>query len=654
MGSPPSTSGRGRGKKTAINVGAGPSGLQTSLFTPSGGDFDAAAGSRDSAVGAAGSRPGSSLGHSRGGDEQPHGKITKIGRKRVRHVSEWKQNIAKLKRNKGLSYVSYTTGKVMPARKQGAPCDDGCFIKVGQEACEAIFKNCWDIGSYDERLNYFNSCLTEVKFKRKYTKKSVSKRPMRTVFSVQYSGKVTQVCRKGFMALHGMTPREMQMFLAKRKASLTGPLPKDKRGKHPSPHKITGLKLERVYEHIESIPVATSHYSRKKNPHKQYADSTLTIKNLYSHYDMWMMTEHRGEDRVTENFYRQIFTSCYNIGFKHPQTDMCNKCFALDQAMSDIRGIAEKSEELENLQAEKESHITLADSAWNLLKAQQKDEDPDCMIIAVDLQQTLPCPKLGVNRFYYTRKLWVYNLCIFDVKTKKSHMCLWDESTGGRGADEVASCIYRWLQENRQGRTKLRVFCDNCAGQNKNKFMVLMALQQIHLKTLTKVEFIFLISGHSFLPCDRSFGLIEKKLRTYLTIESPAQYADIIKSCNQKKFVIVNMRTRDFLNFHDLEKYCHWRTPTRIKGAFHKARQLVVSDQNLATYKVKLHYKMQDDPKSCFEVSIAIGGSGWRGGGGGKNEVSVSQMLTLTWLMLNYSPDILIIMLLLIRINLVT
>ena len=35
--------------------------------------------------------------------------------------------------------------------------------------------------------------------------------------------------------------------------------------------------------------------------------------------------------------------------------------------------------------------------------------------VAMDLQQTLPCPRLSVGIAYYLRKLWVYNFCILDI-----------------------------------------------------------------------------------------------------------------------------------------------------------------------------------------------------------------------------------------------
>ena len=86
----------------------------------------------------------------------------------------------------------------MPKRVPGPLCKDGCFDKVGEEGCAEIFKNCWEIGIYDGRLNYLNACVSERKFKGKYTEKSVSLHPMCIVFSVKYSGNTFEVCHSGF------------------------------------------------------------------------------------------------------------------------------------------------------------------------------------------------------------------------------------------------------------------------------------------------------------------------------------------------------------------------------------------------------------------------------------------------------------------------
>lgn len=70
-------------------------------------------------------------------------------------------------------------------------------------------------------------------------------------------------------------------------------------------------------------------------------------------------------------------------------------------------------------------------------------------------------------------------------------MFVWDETVGGCGSDGVGSCIIKWLKmkaDQGQDFVKLRVFCDNCGGQNKNIFIILMTLQQVHAHHLIRVD----------------------------------------------------------------------------------------------------------------------------------------------------------------------
>ena len=85
------------------------------------------------------------------------------------------------------------------------------------------------------------------------------------------------------------------------------------------------------------------------------------------------------------------------------------------------------------------------------------------------------------------------------------------------------------------------LFCDNYAGQNKNHIMVLMALKLVQASLLFRVEFIFMVSGHSYLPCDRAFGNIEKKLATYASITCPAIFKEAFATVIGKMNPVINM-----------------------------------------------------------------------------------------------------------------
>ena len=544
------------------------------------------------------------------------GKVEKKGRKRVRQVEKWGKNVAKSRRNKGLEYTSYATKKTVAGRKQGPPCPDGCFARIGAEACAEIYKSCWEIGSYDARLQYYNSCVSERKFKRKYTKKDTSLRPMQICYQVRHGGTVHDICKAGFISIHGMTKKEIEYFLWKRKHSSTGNIPTDQRGKHPSGRKITGVALDLIHQHIQSVPVTTSHYSRIKNPHRQYAQEGLTIGRLYSEYQSWMLENHDESLIVKESFYKHIFTTEYNIAFQHPKTDVCNLCTAFSLQIKELND----PDELEDAQLQFKQHTDSAHKATDLLRAAADDSDDDVMVIAVDLQQTLQCPKMAVNRAYYTRKLWLYNLCIYDVKRKRPHLFLWVESEGGRGADDICSCIHKWLEIHANGRKKLKIYADNCAAQNKNKTIVLMALRKIHEQSLSRVDFIYMVSGHSFLPCDRIFGIIEKQIRRVSCLTSPDAYISHIKLSMKKDFDITVMHSGDFLSFSALQNYCKWRTPGGpLTGSFRKARQIVVSDAFPAGYLLKLHYDQHENVGTFMKVMLTEKGPGkGRGKGRGR------------------------------------
>lgn len=114
-------------------------------------------------------------------------------------------------------------------------------------------------------------------------------------------------------------------------------------------------------------------------------------------------------------------------------------------------------------------------------------------------------------------------------------------------------------------------FADNCAEQNTNHPVVLMALQQVHSGRLKCVEFVFLVSGHSYMPCNRSFGLAEKKIRRFEGIFTPDDYIDIIRSTH-KKFRVDKIQQEEFYNLNSLVKAVMKRKTSQ--GKFSKSSQI--------------------------------------------------------------------------------
>ncbi|KAK9720045.1 hypothetical protein QE152_g22304 [Popillia japonica] len=140
-----------------------------------------------------------------------------------------------------------------------------------------------------------------------------------------------------------------------------------------------------------------------------------------------------------------------------------------------------------------------------------------------------------------TQQLNYYHFAIVNGSSKgkldPSHVFsyLWLETDAPKDSNAIASAVHHCLKNFRFTETTkiVRLFADGCGGQNKNVTMMAMLsswLLQDAPKMIETVEFIFPIVGHSFMPPDRVFGVIEKQLRKKSVIVNPVEYDQIIEN----------------------------------------------------------------------------------------------------------------------------
>lgn len=74
---------------------------------------------------------------------------------------------------------------------------------------------------------------------------------------------------------------------------------------------------------------------------------------------------------------------------------------------------------------------------------------------------------------------------------------------------------------------------DGCPSKNKNTAMSTMChkwLDNHATDNITEIELMYPVVGHSFLPPDRVFGLIEKETRKLEVIADPNDYREIFSN----------------------------------------------------------------------------------------------------------------------------
>ena len=103
-----------------------------------------------------------------------------------------------------------------------------------------------------------------------------------------------------------------------------------------------------------------------------------------------------------------------------------------------------------------------------------------------------------------------------------------------------------------------------------------MFMWLIQSGTLTVVVLEFMVPGHSYLPCDRKFGLLEKEFKHKECLYTPEEYREIIAEAKNTSCIV--MDNEKLKNFKDLVNYVQHRTGKEVK--FSKARRITLYSED--------------------------------------------------------------------------
>lgn len=460
-----------------------------------------------------------------------------------------------------------------------------------------IFDKFYRLTTKDEQDLYLQG-LIEVRnvHQRRKRKEEGKDRSQSYWHFVNIGVKRYKVCLNTFCTVHAITVDRVKRI---KKLLCNNETPVDKRGKHPKGNAIPDDVRNVIRDHISSYPSKQSHYSGK---HYSYLDSRLNVKIMH---DMFCIKY--PDLNVTYSYYLKFFHENFDLHFGRPQVDTCNKCeeFTL-KIKSTSLGDASKRVAV----AEKMVHERRAKKFYNALRsaADECKQREDLGALAFDYMQNLQLPVIPVQDLFYLTQLTVSVFCVHDLTTDKAYYYVYTETTAAKSPNEVCSFLLDFIKNYvPKTVTELRLFADNCPGQNKNHCVARLCMALVDSGHFNTVQQFFPIRGHSFLPCDRDFGIIKRTLKRHDRIYDLHKYTElIISSSLQRKFTVNEIQTDQILDFKSW-----WPQYYKKNSASVETINLRKDDKVSFTISKFHHMRYDSEKPDCIQASEFINGMVW-------------------------------------------
>lgn len=458
-----------------------------------------------------------------------------------------KKKVAQKLKNSGKEYQTRIHNKTIPKRILGPTCNielckkksRSCFC-FSEQTRHLIFKDFWALGSLQFQREYIVRYIEKNSTKRK-TAGPLTRRKNSQKYYLPLNGVRKQVCQ--FFFLNTLAVSEQVVRTAMSKITSTGVVDKDKRGGRRQNYierdRLITLQVE---SHIDRFPRVESHYCRN-NSTREYLNGDLTIKKMYS-----LFTKEIGEGAVASlSTYRKIFQT-KNLSFHRPKKDQCGLCMSYHKGTEEVKNNLSKRFEIHN--EEKNKFRLIRNGCKEAAKI-----DPTILCATFDMQQVISLPISMDNAVFYKRRLSVYNLTLYNIASGDCSCYTWHEGISKRGASEVSTAVYHFLQKyDNNGCKKAYLFADGCSGQNKNSVTVATLLYIVNNSTnIEEIELRISVPCHGQNEGDSAHSAISYALKKSGDVHVPSQLNPIFRLARIKKpYDVVTMDYSDFLNFKKL------------------------------------------------------------------------------------------------------
>jgi hypothetical protein len=140
--------------------------------------------------------------------------------------------------------------------------------------------------------------------------------------------------------------------------------------------------------------------------------------------------------------------------------------------------------------------------------------------------------------FLVPRKIGLFGVCCEGLPRQVNFLI--DEARLiSKGSNAVVSFLHHFFERYGLGETDVHLHCDNCSGQNKNKFVLWYLAWRVAVGLHKSITLNFLVTGHTKFAPDWCFGLVKQAFRRHV-VDSVSCLASVVNgsaSCNQAAIV---------------------------------------------------------------------------------------------------------------------
>lgn len=482
--------------------------------------------------------------------------------------------------------------KMKPNPCLNKKCGNKCASNFTEDDRELIFGSYWGLGNEYRRKDFLLKSIKRKNIKRR--RSDSQKKKFSYEYKINYNNQEFKVCQQFLINTLGISQMSLRYAICKSNSTNCCIEKRKNRNIH---NKTLSSNINALIQYIENLPAVPSHYCRNKSNKRYLPVEFRNIQTLYRLYVDHFKFNNNEEQLVSTKVFRKIFKTKFNIGFHLPKKDKCITCEKYKFSSSSEQTILNESASYQDHIKDKvkSKEIFLEDQARSKVNS-------EVLCASFDLQKVLNTPHSKHVTLFYSRKYAFYNESVYESGTRSGYCFLWGETDGKRGCNEICSIMYQYLKivDERKSHKKINLYCDSCAGQNRNKAFLCMIMYFLQKSAyIEEVKITYLLPGHTMMPVDSIHSTIESFIRQR-NVWAPSEWPILISNCrtNPRPYICIEMKYNDFLDWKTFSQYM---LPSNIKIKYLALRSAVFQ-QNDTKFSVKYGY-FDESEEVTFDVA---------------------------------------------------